>query len=144
TLWDIGIYCINAARYLLGAEPTEAFAWTASRARPRFREVEESAVAALRFPNGRLAKFWTSSTAPDIASFSLVGSKGQLRLDQAYEYHEPMTLTLTVGERTTRKTHPVRDQFAAELIHFSDCVRRGVEPSPSGAEGLADVAIIRA
>ncbi len=144
TLWDIGIYCINAARYLFRAEPTEAFAWTASRPRPRFREVEETAVASLRFSGGRLATFWTSFTGPELATFSLVGSKGHVRLDQAFGYHEPRTLTLTVGNRTTRRTYPAHDQFAAELVHFANSVRRGTRPSPSGEEGLADVAIIRA
>src|SRR4030095_10932754 len=33
TLWDIGIYCINAARHLMGEEPTEVFAYTASESR---------------------------------------------------------------------------------------------------------------
>lgn len=143
-IYDIGVYCINAARYLFRAEPTEAFAWTASRPRPRFREVEETAVASLRFSGGRLATFWTSFTGPELATFSLVGSKGHVRLDQAFGYHEPRTLTLTVGNRTTRRTYPAHDQFAAELVHFANSVRRGTRPSPSGEEGLADVAIIRA
>jgi glucose-fructose oxidoreductase len=37
-----------------------------------------------------------------------------------------------------------RDQFAAELIYFSDCILKGKEPEPSGLEGLADVRIVRA
>ena len=37
-----------------------------------------------------------------------------------------------------------RDQFAAELVYFSDCVLHGREPEPGGAEGLADVAVIEA
>ncbi|HYC76083.1 MAG TPA: gfo/Idh/MocA family oxidoreductase, partial [Planctomycetota bacterium] len=39
---------------------------------------------------------------------------------------------------------PKRDQFAAELIYFSDCVLEGRDPEPSGREGLADVRVIRA
>ena len=37
-----------------------------------------------------------------------------------------------------------RDQFAPELVYFSDCILRDKEPEPSGKEGLADVRIIRA
>lgn len=38
----------------------------------------------------------------------------------------------------------MRDQFAPELLYFSDCVLRGRRPEPSGREGLADVHVIRA
>ena len=37
-----------------------------------------------------------------------------------------------------------RDQFAPELVYFSDCILNDEEPAPSGREGLADVRIIRA
>ena len=37
-----------------------------------------------------------------------------------------------------------RDQFAPELIYFSNCVLKDKDPEPSGLEGLADVRIIRA
>ena len=39
---------------------------------------------------------------------------------------------------------PQRDQFAAELVYFSDCILQDEAPEPSGVEGLADVRIIEA
>jgi glucose-fructose oxidoreductase len=102
------------------------------------------AAATLRFPDGRLASFWSGFTSADIATYTLVGSKGHLRVDQAYEYHETVQSTLTIGDRITRRTHPMHDQFAAELVYFADCVRRRKDPVPSGEEGRADVAIIQA
>ncbi len=36
------------------------------------------------------------------------------------------------------------DQFAPELLHFSDCVLGGKEPRPSGREGMADVRVNQA
>src|SRR6185436_16006679 len=50
TLYDIGIYCINAARYLFQAEPIEVFATTAKGRDKRFRQIEASTSAILRFP----------------------------------------------------------------------------------------------
>ena len=51
TLYDIGIYCINAARYLFGAEPTEVFAYSsANKKDPRFKEIDEMTSAVMRFP----------------------------------------------------------------------------------------------
>jgi glucose-fructose oxidoreductase len=51
---------------------------------------------------------------------------------------------MTVNGRTREKTFPARDQFAPELVHFSDCVMTGVDPEPNGREGLADVRVIEA
>jgi len=144
TLWDIGIYCINAARYLFRDEPVEVFGWATDIGRPRFRDVEESTSCVLRFADGRLATFWTGFTSADIATYSLIGSKGHLRVDGAYEYHEPRQTTLTIDSKTIHRRHRMQDQFAAELVYFADCVRRHATPVPSGLEGRADVAIIQA
>ena len=100
--------------------------------------------AILRFPHERLASFTVSFRASDVATYQVVGTKGDLRLDSAYEYAEKMTMTVTVGGRKKEKTFPKTDQFAPELLHFSDCILTGQEPRPSGREGLADVGVIEA
>ena len=53
-------------------------------------------------------------------------------------------MKITVDEKTTRKSFPKRDQFAPELLYFSDCALQDRQPEPSGREGLADVRVIRA
>ena len=55
-----------------------------------------------------------------------------------------MKYSLTVGGKTTRKAIGKRDQFAPELLYFSDCIRRDREPEPSGEEVLQDVRIVEA
>jgi glucose-fructose oxidoreductase len=55
-----------------------------------------------------------------------------------------MDMTVTVKGRTRERTFPKQDQFAPELLYFSDCVLDRREPQPSGREGLADVRIIEA
>ena len=143
TLYDIGIYCINAARYMFADEPIEGFCYAAAGSDPRFRSVEEMTAAIMRFPNERLAGFTASFGAEDTADFEIVGTKGKLRAVQAYDYSRPVILELTVGGRTRRKQYTLRDQFAPELIYFSDCILHDLEPEPSGTEGLRDVSIIR-
>lgn len=142
TLYDIGIYCINAARYLFRSEPEEVFAWSANNGDKRFRDCDEMTASVLRFPGERLATFVTSFGAAPTATYRIVGTKGDLRMDSAYEYAEPMKMTITVGEKSRERTFPRRDQFAPELIYFSDCIQTGRDPEPSGREGLADVRII--
>jgi glucose-fructose oxidoreductase len=143
TLYDIGTYCINAARYLFRDEPTEVFAYSANSGDRRFREVAEMTSALLRFPGERLASFTTSFGAADMAVYDVVGTRGALRLTQAYEYTEPVELELTIDGRTEKRTYARRDQFGPELVYFSDCILRNRQPEPSGVEGLLDVHIIR-
>jgi glucose-fructose oxidoreductase len=144
TLYDIGIYCINAARYLFRAEPLEAFAFTSRNGDARFREVEEMTSAVLRFPDDRLANFTSSFGAADASVYEVVGTKGSIRLNNAYEYAEPAELEVVKGEKKQHRAYSQHDQFAAELVYFSDCIRKNKDPEPSGIEGLIDVHILRA
>jgi predicted dehydrogenase len=145
TLYDIGIYCINAVRNLFGAEPMEVVAFSANNGDPRFLQCEESTSAILRFPGReRLASFTCSFNAADVSVYRVVGTKGDLVMDPAYEYAEELKQRVTINGRTRERTFPKRDQFAAELVSFSECILTGSAPEPSGLEGLADVRIIRA
>jgi predicted dehydrogenase len=110
TLYDIGIYCINAVRNLYGAEPMEVVAFGAS----------------------------------DVSSYRVVGTEGSLVMDPAYEYAGELVQRVTINGKTRERTFPKRDQFAPELISFSECILSGAAPEPSGWEGLADVRVIRA
>ncbi len=145
TLYDIGIYCINAVRNLYGAEPMEVVAFSANNGDPRFLQCEETTSAILRFPGReRLASFTCSFGAADVSNYRVVGTQGDLVLEPAYEYAGTLKQRITVHGRTRERSFPKRDQFAGELIHFSECILTGAEPEPSGWEGLADVRVIRA
>jgi predicted dehydrogenase len=143
-LYDMGIYCINAARYLYKAEPIEVFAWDLNSGDKRFQEVPEMTSALMRFPEDRVAYFTSSFGAADRSVYEVVGTKGSLRMEPAYDMTGDFKTQITIGDRTTRKVFKSRDQFAAELVYFSDCVINKKEPEPSGREGLADVRIIAA
>ena len=143
-LWDIGIYCINAARYLFRAEPLEVFGVGASRSDGRFREVHEQVAATLRFPDDRLASFTVSFGSADVSAYDVVGTKGSLHVEPAYEFAGDLKHVLRVEGKETRKTFKKRDQVAPELIYFSRCILEDREPEPSGREGLADLRVIEA
>jgi predicted dehydrogenase len=144
TLYDIGVYCINAARHLFRAEPRDVMAISVNSGGALLREIDESTGALLHFEGDRVAAFVTSFNAADVGAYRIVGTKGQVRVDPAYEYAEGLSYELTIGDKTSRKRIPKRDQFAPELLYFSDCIRRNREPEPSGEEGLQDVRIVQA
>jgi predicted dehydrogenase len=129
---------------LFGSEPEQVFAYSIAGTRSGMPEVDDTTSAVLRFSGDRLATFTTSFDAGDVSSYRIVGTKGSILVEPAYEYAEPLKYTLTVGERTQKKRGKKVDQFAAELLYFSDCVRRGRKPEPSGEEGAWDVRIIDA
>lgn len=143
-LYDIGIYCINAARYLFKAEPIEVFAMSANSKDSRFKKVDEIVSCVMKFPEGRLATFSISFGAFASADYDLIGSKGRIRLEKGYEYSTTMTLKTYEDRKIISKKYPKRDQFAPELIYFSDCIQKKKKPEPSGEEGLADIKIIEA
>jgi predicted dehydrogenase len=144
TLYDIGVYCINAARYLFRAEPKEVMAISVNSGTKKLAEIDESTGALLRFEGERVAAFVTSFNATDVASYRIVGTKGQLHVDPAYEYAEGLACELTINGKTTRKRIGKRDQFAPELLYFSDCILTDRRAEPSGEEGLQDVRIVQA
>jgi glucose-fructose oxidoreductase len=143
-LYDIGIYCINAARYCLAEDPVEVWAAGMRSKDPRFHDVDETVAAVMRFKDERVASFTCSFGAADKSIYSITGTKGSVTLDPAYEYAVGLSYRMKIGERETRKKFSKSDQFAPELLYFSDCVLNDREPEPSGEEGLADVRIIEA
>lgn len=143
-LYDIGIYCINAARYLFRSEPIEVMAMTVKSEDPRFSEIEESIAGILKFPEDRLASFMCSFGSCDISRYEILGTKGKITLDPAYEYADELEYKLEAGEKEEQKKTPKRDQFAPELLHFAECILGNREPRPSGYEGLNDLLVIEA
>ena len=145
TLYDIGIYCINAARQVFDAEPKEVMAVSVNSGARGLEEIDESTGALLRFDGERVAAFVSSFNADDVGSYRVLGTKGQLHVEPAYEYAEGLKYTMTMNGKTTRSRKTAKhDQFGAEIEYFSQCIQKGRAPEPSGYEGLQDVRIVEA
>jgi glucose-fructose oxidoreductase len=143
-LLDVGVYCVNAARYLFRDEPVEVTAFTATGADPKFKEVPEMTSAILRFPGDRLASFVCGFGEAKTSAYQVLGTKGDLRMDPAYSHTGERKMAVTVDGKTKETTFKDVDQIAPEIVYFSDCVREGRRPEPDGREGLIDLWIIEA
>lgn len=145
-LLDVGIYCVNAARYLFRADPTEVtgFAATAAADDPRFKGVPEMVSAILRFPGDRLASISCGFAEAKVSACQLIGTKGDVRLDPGFPFVGERKLYLTVGGKTSEKTFPPQDQVAPEIVYFSNCILTGGRPEPDGYEGLIDLRVMEA
>ena len=145
SLYDMGVYPINAARYLFQDEPIEVTAVTANNGELRFRGSPEMTGATLRFPEERLAMFVSSFGAAAMSEYTLLGTKGWLRLSPAYDYQIPLKLERAIGdEKPKQRQFRKHDQFGPELTYFSACILNDREPEPSGLEGLCDIRVVRA
>lgn len=146
SLPDVGIYCLNAARYLSGEEPVEVFArsWS-TPGDPRFKEVEENMVFELRFPSGLLASCTCSYSTHRRQQYTVVGTQGWAELNPAFPYRgQHLRVARADGKReeVTEVRLDQPNQFALEIDHMSQCVVENKRPHTPGEEGLADLRIM--
>jgi predicted dehydrogenase len=137
---DVGVYCFNAARYILGEEPTEVFATAIRPNEPRFKEVDAVVTWHMRFPSGAIADCGCSFNTPDTRWFRLLGTKGVIEMENAFGYFGQQ-LKLKGEEGTTQFTVRPENHFQAEMDHFSRCVAENEEPRTPGEEGVQDMVI---
>jgi predicted dehydrogenase len=144
SLMDIGIYALNASRYLTGEEPSEINAMMYnSPGDPRFTEVEETINFQLRFPSGALANCTSSYGYAGQNRYRVVGTKGWLEMDPATNYRG-LRMRVGRGNVIEERQLPERNHFTAEMDHMSGCVMENKEPLTPGEEGLRDIKLIMA
>lgn len=145
---DVGLYCLNTIRYLLGEEP-EQVSGTLYRTPgdPRFREVEESMAFQLRFPGGITANCATSYGFHEARRYRVYAETGWFGMDPAFPYQGLRMETSHAEGKLEIRENPAftpKNQFALELDHMADCVLRDRQPFTPGEEGLQDQRIMEA
>jgi glucose-fructose oxidoreductase len=143
SLMDIGIYALQAARYVSGEEPLEVNAVLHSTpGDPRFVEVEENVAFQLRFPSGILANC-ASSYGAGLNRFRAFKPGGSVELEPALSYGG-LRMRVYRGGTVEERPQPVVDHFAAEMDHFSECIEEGDDALTPGEEGLRDLTVMMA
>ncbi|MDZ8031223.1 Gfo/Idh/MocA family oxidoreductase [Nostoc sp. DedSLP04] len=149
SLPDVGIYCLNATRYLTGEEPIAISAQIFSTpGDPRFKEVEENVTFQLRFPSGILGICSTSYGFHEGRRFRVFGSDAWGQLDPAFSYNGLRMMisrkspTNSMAENISEVRIGEKNQFALEIDHMADCVIQNKQPHTPGEEGLQDQKLI--
>ena len=142
-LEDIGIYCLNAARYIFKAEPEEVTAVAVRSKDRRFKEVPEAVSATLRFPKDRLATFFCGFGETKVSEYRVIGTEGLLKMDPAFTWNDDIEQTITQQEIENQNVQASRPGCRRACL-FLDCIRQAKDPEPSGEKGLIDVPIIEA
>ncbi len=145
---DIGIYCLNTIRFLLGEEPTEVFGYQYSTpGNPLFTEVEEVMSWQMRFPNGVIANCGTHYQVHESRRYRVLADKAWLGIEWAFAYRgQQIEVSRADGklERTETPKVAEKNQFATEMDHFSTCILGNKAPFTPGEEGLQDQRIMEA
>jgi predicted dehydrogenase len=139
-LMDVGIYALQAMRYLTGEEPLQVSATQSTTDPVKFNSVEESIAWQLKFPSGVLANGEATYRFNGLDRYDAYAEHGSFGLEPAYVYH---------GLRGNRSDgQPIQmddiDQFAAEMDDFAQCILNHRPTRVPGEEGLRDVKIMMA
>ncbi len=143
SLMDIGIYCLQATRYLTGEEPASVYAQSWSSDPVKFKEVEENIAFTLKFPSGIIANCYSSYGAAGMNRYRAAGTEGWVEMDPAYTYSGLM-LRHYHDEKLTRTNPSTEGQFAAEIDAFSDAIQHDRDVATPGEEGWRDMKILMA
>ncbi len=146
SLLDLGIYPLNATRWLTGEEPASYSAITSTRDHSgKFSQVEQSIEWTMTMPSGILSSNGCSygSTGPSILSIN--GEQGYLQFLPAYNY-DGLRMFGMVNRKPVDISSPgkIPYQFTIEADYFADCIRNNRQPKTAGEEGLKDMLAIEA
>ena len=138
-LMDVGVYALQACRYLTGEEPINVSAREVKTDEVKFAEVDETILWNMEFPSGVVASCSTTYKFSGVNFFKAYCDKGQFGLGPAYSYG---------GTKGTAGNKPLElkniDQFAAEMDDFSKVVKSNGTSKVSGVEGLRDMLVVDA
>ncbi len=138
-LMDVGIYALQACRYLTGEEPNMISATETKTDPVKFKEVDETIVWSMTFPSGVIAHCSTTYNFRGVNRYKALASDGWFGLEPAYSYGGIKGAT-SKGEIKFDQI----DQFAAEMDDFALCIKEDRESRVAGEEGLRDLRAIEA
>jgi predicted dehydrogenase len=141
-LMDVGIYCVNGSRYMLGEEPIWVTAQETKTDKIKFKDgIDETIQFQLGFPSGAIASCMTSYSQNNINSFFLNGTDGFVEMNPANNYG-PIVAKVNSKELTFATIK----QQTLQMDAFADYILNDILPkiNVDGIEGMKDVKIIEA
>jgi predicted dehydrogenase len=137
SMMDIGIYAVNAARYLSGEEPVEVMATESTdRNDPRFKEVEDTIHFHMRFPSGVIASCISSYNVM-LNRYRVYADRGSYEMEPAWN-RTGLRMRVLRGSTVEHRHLPQRNHFALMMDHLAESVANGTTPLTDGRDGLND------
>ncbi|RSK26431.1 gfo/Idh/MocA family oxidoreductase [Bacillus sp. HMF5848] len=143
SLYDVGCYCIHAARNILQAEPTEV---TVQANIHPTNNVDMSAYGMMRMSNGVQVMFDSSFESGLRQEYEIIGNKGSIRVPRAYRpdaYGHDGIVIVTTGN-VTREETITSDQYKNQVEHFANSVLTQTQPSYTDENTIQNMRVIDA
>ncbi len=126
SLYDIGCYCVNLARLVIGEAPVRAWAtarWSASG-------VDETLAGTLEYPGGAIAQIACSFRGGFQQQAQIIGSDGLIELDQAFTMHPNQQTAIRLWRGTVfppleTLTFDPTNHYRLEIQGFERLIQQG-------------------
>ncbi len=139
-MMDVGVYCINGARYASGEDPIWVIGNESKTDLVKFKEVDETIAWQMGFPSGLIANCATTYNFNSSEFLQASGEKGFVELSPCYGYGP-------LGGRTNKgaMNQPLVTHQTYQMDGIADCILNNApEPNINGQEGLKDMKIVEA
>jgi D-xylose 1-dehydrogenase (NADP+, D-xylono-1,5-lactone-forming) len=141
-LMDVGCYCVNVSRTLVGAEPVAVQAWATWAP----SGVDAQLAGSLLFEGGVVAQFDCALTLERREAYEVAGTEAALVVPQAFL---PGTGDVALSVRRGREPEVLHsvggvDQYRLMVEHFADCVLHDRQVRYPPAEAAANMEVIEA
>jgi predicted dehydrogenase len=140
-LMDVGVYAIQACRYLSGEEPVEVVALETKTDPVKFAEVDETIAWSMKFPSGMTANCVTTYAFNGRDDFAAFGTKGRFGMKPCYGYSNQTGWT---SDPKIPLAFPQTNHFVSQMDAFSLAILEEKPFEPSGTDGLQDLLVIEA
>ncbi|MGZ3755028.1 MAG: Gfo/Idh/MocA family protein [Mucilaginibacter sp.] len=139
SLYDMGVYTIQSARYTIGMEPVAVVSARQEKTNPvLFKEVDDKVFFELEFPNGFIAKC-KSSYSDQWSSTHAEFEHGNVDLNPNF-YYGGIKGNTPAGPMN----FPQVNQQALQMDDFANCVSLNRESKVNGYEGIRDMKVVEA
>ncbi len=141
-LLDVGCYCVNVSRTLLGSEPLEVQA----RARWTERGVDDELSGTLFFEDDVVAQFTCSLAQERRETVEVAGTEGHLRLPASFLPGKGPVLIEAHRGRGVKEEVSIdgADQYRIMVEHFGAVVLDGAHMRHTALEAARNLAVIEA
>ena len=126
SLYDVGAYCVNVSRWLIGRPPVAA----TGIAHPSPEGVDEDFLGVLDFGSGQSAQFVSSLSQPYRHEVQVLGTEGSITVPQAFVLRSgDVAIECTDADGQTRSVAVSGDdEYRLEVEDFARCVLEATQP----------------
>lgn len=141
-LWDVGVYPLSYAQYLMGETPERVMGWEWRGA----SGVDESFSAMLLYSDGKVAQISSSFRTPYHTFLEVIGSEGRLYVPRPFtNVHETQKMLFTGKDGSQQEVSlPQKSLYLGEVEDMNRAILAGAENELSPEESLGHVQTVLA